>query len=80
MPKMNSIEFLKVVKTDNILKKIPVVALTTCKEMQHIEESFNLGIAGYIVKPLNYRKLVEAIRIIDLYWTLSELPNVLGTA
>jgi len=75
MPKMNGIEFLKVVKADNVLKKIPVVALTTSKEEQHIEESFNLGVAGYIVKPLDYKKLVEAIRIINLYWTLSELPD-----
>ena len=75
MPKMNGLEFLRVAKADDVLKKIPVVALTACKEEQHIVESFKLGAAGYIVKPLDYRKLVEAIRIIDLYWTLSELPN-----
>ncbi len=38
-------------------------------------ESFKLGVAGYIIKPVDYRKFVEAIRTIDLYWTLSELPD-----
>ena len=76
MPKMNGMEFLKVVKANNVLKKIPVLALTACGEEQHIVESFKLGVAGYILKPLDYRKFVEAIRIIHLYWTLSELPNV----
>ena len=75
MPKMNGVEFLKIAKADEELKKIPVVVLTTSKEEQDIVESFNLSIAGYIVKPTDYKKFVEAIRAIDLYWTLSELPD-----
>jgi len=75
MPKMNGIEFLKIAKADENLKKIPVVVLTTSEEEQDVVESFNLGVAGYIVKPTDYKKFVEAIRAIDLYWTLSELPN-----
>jgi DNA-binding response OmpR family regulator len=76
MPKMNGIEFLKVLKADDVLKKVPIIALTTCKEEQHIEGSFNLGVASYIVKPLDYRKFVGVIRVVDLYWTPSELPNL----
>ncbi len=75
MPKMNGTEFLKVVKADDVLKKIPVVVLTTSSEEQDVVESFNLSVAGYIVKPTDYKKFVEAIRAIDLYWTLSELPD-----
>ena len=75
MPKMNGVEFLKVVKADDELKKIPVVVLTTSKEEQDIVESFKLSVAGYMVKSVNYKKFVEAIRTINLYWTLSELPN-----
>jgi len=75
MPKMNGVEFLKVAKADEALKKIPVIVLTTSEEEQDVVESFNLGVAGYIVKPTDYKKFVEAIRTIDLYWTLSELPN-----
>ncbi len=75
MPKMNGIEFLKVVKADDVLKKIPVVVLTTSNEEQDVVESFKFGVAGYMIKAADYKKFVEAIRIIDLYWTLSELPN-----
>ena len=75
MPKMNGTEFLKVVKADDVLKKTPVVVLTTSKEESDIVESFKLNVAGYIVKPVDYKKFVEAIRAIELYWTLSELPN-----
>ena len=74
MPKMNGIEFLKISKEDEKLKKLPVVVLTTSKEEHDIVESFELSVAGYIVKPVDYKRFVEAIRAIDLYWTLSELP------
>jgi len=75
MPKMNGVEFLKIVKEDEELKKIPVVVLTTSKDEQDKIESFKLSVAGYIVKPADYKKFVEAVRTIELYWTLSELPD-----
>jgi CheY-like chemotaxis protein len=74
MPKMNGIEFLKITKNDEQLKKIPVTVLTTSKGEQNVVESFEFSVAGYIVKPVDYEKFVDAIRIINLYWTLSELP------
>lgn len=75
MPKMNGIEFLKIAKHDDALKKIPVVVLTTSKEEQDKVDSFNLGVAGYMIKPVDYLQFVEVVRTIDLYWTLSELPD-----
>ena len=75
MPKMNGIEFLKIAKGEEELKRIPVIVLTTSREEQDVVESFNLSVAGYIVKPTDYKKFVEAIRVVELYWTLSELPN-----
>ncbi len=75
MPKMNGIEFLKIVKTDEALKKIPVVVLTTSSQQRDVVESFKLGAAGYMVKSVGYEKFVETIRTINLYWTLSELPS-----
>lgn len=73
MPLMNGIEFLKVVKSDDDLKRIPVVVLTTSKVDEDRVESFNLSVAGYIIKPVEFEKFVEAVKLIDLYWTLSEL-------
>ena len=75
MPRMNGAEFLKVVKADDTLKKIPIIVLTTSKEQCDIVGSFDLCVAGYIVKPVDYERFVQALKTIDLYWTLSELPN-----
>ena len=73
MPKINGIEFLKIAKKDDSLKKIPVVVLTTSKEDQDKVDSFNSGVAGYMIKP--YLKFVEVVKTIDLYRTLNELPD-----
>jgi CheY-like chemotaxis protein len=75
MPKMNGIEFLKVIKNDELLRTIPVIVLTTSKEEQDRVESFKLGVAGYMIKPVDYLQFVEVMRTINMYWTLSELPE-----
>ncbi len=72
MPRMNGIEFLRVAKADNRLKRIPVVVLTTSKEDQDKFDSFELGVAGYMIKPADYLKFVEVVRAVDCYWTISE--------
>ena len=75
MPKMNGLEFLRHIKADPELRKIPAIVLTTSNEERDIVASFKLSVAGYIVKPVDYQKFVEAVRTIDLYWTLSESPG-----
>jgi CheY-like chemotaxis protein len=74
MPVMNGIECLKIIKADEELKKIPVIVLTTSKEECDRVESFKLSVAGYIIKPVEFEKFVEAVKVLNLYWTLSELP------
>jgi CheY-like chemotaxis protein len=74
MPVMNGIEFLQIVKHDSQLKRIPVVVLTTSEEQQDKVNSFDLGVAGYMAKPVDYRQFVEVMRSIDAYWTISEMP------
>jgi CheY-like chemotaxis protein len=75
MPIMNGIEFLQVAKQDDQLKSIPVVVLTTSEEQQDKVNSFNLGVAGYMAKPVDYRQFVEVMRAINAYWTISEMPQ-----
>jgi len=75
MPRMNGLEFLEIVKRDDCFKKIPVVVLTTSKEEKDRVDSFNLSVAGYMIKPVDYKQFVEVIRTIDMYWTLSESLN-----
>jgi len=76
MPRMNGIEFLRAIREDDNFRKIPVVVLTSSREEEHRMESFNLGVAGYMIKPVDYIKFVEVVKTIDLYWTLSELPEI----
>lgn len=75
MPKMSGVEFMKIAKADNSLKKIPVVILTTSKDKQDREQTFELGVAGYIVKPLNHKKFVEIMGKIKQYWDLTLFPD-----
>ena len=75
MPKMNGLEFLRIAKADDVLKKIPVIVLTTSMEKQDIAESFELGVAGYMVKSVEYKKFTETIGAIISYWVLSESPK-----
>lgn len=73
MPIMSGIEFLKILKQDEDLRSIPVVVLTTSQEESDQVESFRMSVAGYVIKPLEFGDFVEAIKTIDLYWTLSEI-------
>ena len=75
MPIMNGLEFLKIMKADGNFKSIPVIVLSTSKEENDRLATYNLGIAGYIVKPVEFDKFVEAIRTINLYWSLCQLPH-----
>ncbi len=75
MPRMNGLEFLAHAKADEQLRKIPVIILTTSKLENDRVKSFDLGVAGYMVKPVDYIQFVEVVRTIDLYWTLSQLPD-----
>lgn len=72
MPKMNGIEFMRVIKKDVSMKRIPVVILTTSREDQDRIETFDLGAAGYMIKPVDYMQFVDTMKAIDVYWTISE--------
>jgi CheY-like chemotaxis protein len=74
-PQMSGLEFLTAVKANNALKQIIIIILSGSDDEEDIAESFRLGAAGYIVKPPDYNKLVEMIRTIHAYWTLSKLPH-----
>lgn len=75
MPKMNGLEFLNEVKKDKLFRKIPIVVLTTSSAEPDVHQSFSIGVAGYMVKPVNYRDFIEVMKEIKMYWTISELPN-----
>ncbi|WP_179021743.1 response regulator [Winogradskyella forsetii] len=76
MPKINGIEFLKILKADDRLKYIPTIILTTSNNQRDLLECYKVGIAGYILKPLKYEDYVSKIEKLLAYWSINELITV----
>lgn len=74
LPKVDGLEVLKAVKSDDRTKVIPVIVLTSSREEKDIVESYRLGVNSYIVKPVDFEKFVEAVKIFGLYWLLINQP------
>jgi two-component system, response regulator len=74
MPKVDGIEVLRKIKSDDRKKIIPIVVLTSSKEERDIVESYKLGVNAYIVKPVDFDKFVKAISEIGLFWLLLNQP------
>ena len=74
MPVMSGLEFLQAVKNDDDLRSIPVIVLTSSKEESDLIASYELSVAGYIVKPVDFKKFLDVVRALDAYWSLCELP------
>ena len=75
MPRMGGLEFLGIIKQDPILHHIPVVILTSSRQEHDRMAGFDKNVAGYMVKPVGDEQFVEVVRTINLYWTLSEMPE-----
>jgi CheY-like chemotaxis protein len=71
MPKMNGLEFLKVIKADDTLKSVPVFVLTTSTAEEDTIESLRLGANHYMVKSIDYEEFLETIK------TINFLPGVI---
>jgi len=72
MPKMNGHEFLEQLKNHTLFRFIPVIMLTSSKEQQDVDNSFELGISGYILKPVDYQQFISSIQVLNSYWTLKD--------
>jgi CheY-like chemotaxis protein len=74
LPKIDGLEVLRRIKSDEKKKVIPVVVLTSSQEEQDRVESYKLGVNSYIVKPVEFEKFVSAIEKLGLYWMLLNKP------
>ena len=72
MPKINGIEFLKIMKGNDSLKGIPTIILTTSTNQTDLLECNRIGVSGYMVKPLKYEDYVSKITKTLSYWSESE--------
>jgi DNA-binding response OmpR family regulator len=70
LPRVDGLEILKQIKSDERTKMIPVVVLTSSKEEKDIIESYKLGVNSYIVKPVNFNSFAKAVAEIGLYWMI----------
>jgi two-component system, response regulator len=76
LPKVSGLEVLKALKSDPVTRIIPVIVMTTSREESDMIESYQIGVNSYIVKPVDFDKFVEAIKVIGMYWLLlNQLPE-----
>lgn len=73
MPRMSGIEFLKILKSDDRLKYLPTIILTTSENRADLLTCFEIGIAGYVIKPLKYEDYENKLKKVFEYWEISEL-------
>ena len=70
LPKVDGLDILRRLKSDEKTKVIPVVVLTSSKEDRDVVESYRLGVNSYIVKPVNFESFAKAVADIGLYWMI----------
>lgn len=74
LPKVDGIEVLKRIKSDERTKPIPVVVLTSSKEDRDIVDSYKLGVNSYVSKPVEFEEFAKAVTDLGLYWLLLNKP------
>lgn len=74
MPRMNGLEMLAELRKDPQLKATPVVVLTTSNDDRDRVEAYDLGVAGYLLKPVSFEAFVELMGAMNRYWALVEMP------
>jgi DNA-binding response OmpR family regulator len=74
LPKIDGLEVLQQIKSDDKLKMIPVVVLTSSHEEKDMVTSYKLGVNAYVVKPVNFHEFVNAIKELGVFWAVINEP------
>jgi len=75
LPKLDGIQVLRHLKTDEQMRCIPIVVLTSSREDRDLVECYKLGVNAYVVKPIRFTEFVEAVRQLGIFWALiNEAP------
>jgi CheY-like chemotaxis protein len=74
LPLVDGLEVLKQIKSDEKLRMIPVVVLTSSKEEQDMVTSYKLGVNAYVVKPVHFHEFVNAIKELGAFWAVINEP------
>ena len=70
LPKVDGLEVLRKVKSDERTRAIPIVVLTSSHEERDVVESYKFGVNSYIVKPVDFDKFIHAVAELGMYWML----------
>jgi CheY-like chemotaxis protein len=76
MPKVDGLEVLLTLKSDEHMKTIPVVMLTSSREDQDLVKSYKLGVNAYVVKPVDFQQFIDAVKELGAFWALINEPPV----
>lgn len=79
LPKINGLEVLRRIRSDERTQLLPVVILTSSREEQDLLNGYRLGANSYIRKPVNFNRFAEAIRQLGLYWLIFNEPPPITT-
>ena len=71
LPKINGIEVLRQIRSDEKMKMIPIVILTSSREEKDLVESYRLSVNAYVVKPVKFGEFIESVRQIGLFWAIT---------
>ena len=74
MPKVDGIEVLRRIKSDQQLKMIPAVILTSSREERDLIESYKLGVNAYVVKPVDFHEFINGVKELGLFWIVINEP------
>lgn len=74
LPKIGGLELLKKIRSDDRLKCIPVVILTSSHEEKDRMESYNLGVNAYVVKPVDFHAFIDAVKGLGIFWAIINEP------
>ena len=74
LPKVNGLEVLQQIRSNDRLKMIPVVVLTSSREEQDMVRSYKLGVNAYVVKPVDFHEFVNAIKELGVFWAIINEP------
>ena len=74
LPKVDGLEVLHQIKSDERLKMIPVVVLTSSQEERDMMRSYQLGVNAYVVKPVDFHEFVNAVRELGVFWAVINQP------
>ncbi len=74
LPKIDGLEVLQRIKSDENLKRMPVVVLTSSHEERDMMRSYNLGVNAYVVKPVDFHEFVNAVKELGVFWAVINEP------